>query len=60
MNEQERLGLYAQAEDLVLQDAPWVPIYFQRDAELISPRIKSGLRDSLFGHLPHYKLELAK
>ncbi len=48
----ERLKLYEQAEDIVLQDAPWVPIYFQRDAELISPRVK-GLRESLFGHLPH-------
>lgn len=46
------VSLYAQAEDIVLNDAPWVPIYFQRDAELISPRVK-GLRESLFGHLPH-------
>jgi hypothetical protein len=51
--------MYAEAEDLVLQDAPWVPIYFQRDAELISPRVQ-GLRDSLFGHLPHYKVHLEK
>lgn len=58
--EEERMKLYAQAEDLVLQDAPWVPIYFQKDAELISPRISAGLRDSLFGHLPHYKLQLSK
>jgi ABC-type transport system substrate-binding protein len=48
----ERLKLYAQAQDIVLQDAPFIPIYFQRDAELISPRVK-GLRESLFGHLPH-------
>lgn len=51
-DEELRKKLYAQAEDLVLQDAPWVPIYFQRDAELISPRVKN-LRTSLFGHLPH-------
>ncbi|MBL8065262.1 MAG: ABC transporter substrate-binding protein [Chthonomonadaceae bacterium] len=44
--------IYAQAEDIALQDAAWVPIYFQRDAELISPRVK-GLRESIFGHLPH-------
>ncbi len=49
---EKALPLYAKAEDIVLQDAAWVPIYFQRDAELISPRIK-GLRESLFGHLPH-------
>ncbi|MCW5939249.1 MAG: peptide ABC transporter substrate-binding protein [Fimbriimonadaceae bacterium] len=47
-----RLPLYARAEDTVLQDAVWIPIYFQRDAELIHPRVK-GLRESLFGHLPH-------
>lgn len=57
MDQPKRLQLYAQAEDLVLQDAPWVPIYFQRDAELISPRVK-GIRSNLFGHLPHYTVEL--
>jgi ABC-type transport system substrate-binding protein len=57
LDETKRLNMYAEAEDIVLQDAPWVPIYFQRDAELISPRVK-GLRDSLFGHLPHYTVYL--
>lgn len=52
MDEARRLEFYAQAEDIVLQDAPWIPIYFQRDFELISPKV-SGLRKSLFGHLPH-------
>jgi ABC-type transport system substrate-binding protein len=50
--EAERLALYAKAEDIVLQDAPFIPIYFERAAELISPRVK-GLRESVFGHLPH-------
>ncbi|MBS1721757.1 MAG: ABC transporter substrate-binding protein [Armatimonadetes bacterium] len=48
----QSLPVYAQAEDVVLQDAVWVPIYFQRDAELISERVK-GLRECIFGHLPH-------
>lgn len=52
VNEAERVELYAQAEDIALQDAPWVPIYFQQDAELIRGTVK-GLRESLFGHLPH-------
>lgn len=52
LDEQRRLELYAKAEDIVLQDAPFIPIYFQRDAELINPRVKN-LRESLFGHLPH-------
>ncbi|HVT13827.1 MAG TPA: ABC transporter substrate-binding protein [Fimbriimonadaceae bacterium] len=57
LNPDERKQLYAQAEDIVLQDAPIIPIYFQRDAELISPRVK-GLRNSLFGHLPHITVSL--
>ncbi len=58
MDEKRRLELYAQAEDLMLEDLPFIPIYFQRDAELIHPRI-SGLRESLFGHLPHTQVEIA-
>lgn len=52
LDENRRMELYAQAEDIVLQDAPFIPIYFQKDIELISPRV-SGLRESAFGHLPH-------
>lgn len=52
----ERLKLYAEAEDIALADAAYVPIYFQRDAELINPRVK-GLRESIFGHLPHTTVE---
>lgn len=51
-NSPERLKLYQQAEDIALQDAVFIPIYFQRDAELIRPSVK-GLRESVFGHLPH-------
>ncbi len=57
MDEQARLKAYADAEDVVLQDAPWIPIYFQRDFELIRPNVK-GLRESLFGHLPHTTVTL--
>jgi oligopeptide transport system substrate-binding protein len=52
LDEAKRLELYAKAENIALKEAPFIPIYFQRDAELISPRVK-GIRDSLFGHLPH-------
>lgn len=55
----KRLAMYAKAEDLILQDGAWLPIYFQRDAELISPRVH-GLRESLFGHLPHTEVWLSK
>lgn len=57
LDEARRLELYAKAEDLVLSDAPFVPIYFQRDAELINPRVQ-GLRESVFGHLPHTTVEM--
>jgi ABC-type transport system substrate-binding protein len=53
----ERLRLYAEAEDIALQDAAMIPLYFQKDAELISPRVH-GLRNSLFGHLPHTKVSI--
>jgi oligopeptide transport system substrate-binding protein len=52
LDEKRRMELYAKAEDIVLQDAPFIPIYFQKDIELINPRV-SGLRESAFGHLPH-------
>jgi oligopeptide transport system substrate-binding protein len=49
---QKRMALYAQAEQIAVDDAPWIPIYYQRDLELIKPRV-GHLRDSLLGHLPH-------
>lgn len=59
LDKDKRLAIYAEAEDLVLKDGPWIPIYFQRDAELINPKVK-GLRESLFGHLPHTTVELVQ
>ncbi|MCU0316270.1 MAG: peptide ABC transporter substrate-binding protein [Fimbriimonadaceae bacterium] len=56
---EERLPLYAQAEDIVLQDAPWVPLYYQVDYELHHPGL-TGLRKSLFGHLPHLNTEIKR
>lgn len=52
MDMEQRIPLYQNAEDIVLQDAPWIPIFFQRDIELHRPGV-SGMRESLFGHLPH-------
>lgn len=57
LDEEKRKKLYAEAEDLVIQEAPFIPIYVQRDAELIRPRVK-GMRESVFGHLPHTKVKL--
>jgi oligopeptide transport system substrate-binding protein len=55
---QRRLALYHQAETLVVQDAAWVPIYFQKDVELWNPRLQ-GVEDMLLGHLPHKRTTLA-
>lgn len=48
----KRMTLYQQAEQIAVTDAPWVPLYFGRDVELVKPRVKN-IRDSLFGHLPY-------
>jgi ABC-type transport system substrate-binding protein len=53
----KRLELYRKAEAIVTDDAPWVPLYFQRDLELMKPHV-SGIRDSLMGHLPHITTEI--
>jgi oligopeptide transport system substrate-binding protein len=55
--EADRIRLYQQAEDIVLNDAVFVPIYYESAAELISDRV-SGLRQSALGHLPHTKVQL--
>lgn len=49
---QKRVALYRKAEQIAIDDAPWVPLYFQKDPELVKPRVKN-IRDSLFGHLPY-------
>ena len=56
-NPKKRLALYNTAEKLVVEDAPWVPIYYQKDIELMKPYV-SGIRDSLMGHLPHLTVEV--
>ena len=48
----KRVLMYQQAEQIAVNEAPWVPLYFQRDLELVKPRVQH-LRNSLFGHLPH-------
>jgi oligopeptide transport system substrate-binding protein len=48
----KRAKLYQDAERLVVDDAPWVPVYYQRDLELIKPHVKN-IADCLQGHLPH-------
>ena len=53
-----RTALYREADKMVVDDAPWVPLYYQKDLELVKPYV-SGIRDSLMGHLPHTTTEVA-
>lgn len=40
-----RLRLFREAESLVMQDAPWVPLYHQQDPIIRHPRLR--------GDVPH-------
>jgi len=57
-NAAQRLALYRKAEALAVNDAPWVPIFYQTDVELWSPRLQ-GVDTMLMGHLPHKRTHLA-
>ena len=54
----QRLALYRQAERIAVDDAAWIPLYFQTDIELWDPRVK-GVEESLMGHLPHKRTYIA-
>ncbi|HZH99363.1 MAG TPA: ABC transporter substrate-binding protein, partial [Fimbriimonadaceae bacterium] len=58
-DQERRLELYAKAEDILLQDAGCIPVYFQRNADLVKPYVK-GLRRTLFGYMPHTKVTLER
>jgi oligopeptide transport system substrate-binding protein len=51
-DEPQRFATYRKAERIVVDDAPWIPLYYQTDVELWNPRLQ-GVEDSLMGHLPH-------
>lgn len=57
-DEKRRMELYHQAEEIVVNDAPWIPIYYQVDVELWNPRLR-GVEDSAMGHLPHKRTHFA-
>lgn len=52
-----RLALYAQAEDIALQDAVVIPICYWETACLCSSRVK-GLKSNLSGFLPYNSVTL--
>jgi len=59
LDQTKRFAMYRQAEQIAIDDAPWVPIYFQRNLMLVSPRV-GGLKSSLFGIRPHFVTTLQK
>ncbi|GIV03229.1 MAG: peptide ABC transporter substrate-binding protein [Fimbriimonadales bacterium] len=57
---EERFKLYREAERIaVVEDAIWIPIYFQRDLELLRPEV-TGIRRSLMGPLPHTQTDVVR
>lgn len=59
MDHDMRMEYYRRAEAIVVDDAIWIPIYFQRDLELLSPTVKN-LERSLMGPLPHYNTDVIR
>ncbi|HEY3283804.1 MAG TPA: peptide ABC transporter substrate-binding protein [Armatimonadota bacterium] len=55
----KRLVLYQQAERIAVDDAYWIPLYFQKDVELWRGNVH-GVTNTLFGHLPHVGTYLSK
>lgn len=51
-DEPKRLTLYNRAEDIAVLDGARIPLYFQKDAILVSPRV-TGIRNNVFGQLPN-------
>lgn len=55
---EERFKLYREAQKIaVVDDAIWIPIYFQRDLELVRPGVE-GIRRSAMGPLPHTETDV--
>jgi oligopeptide transport system substrate-binding protein len=52
-----RMALYRQAAVIVARDVPMIPLYYQKDIELVQPYV-NHLNDCLMGHLPYKNLTL--
>jgi oligopeptide transport system substrate-binding protein len=48
----KRNALYRQAQAIIVTDAPWCPLAFEKDVELWSRRVE-GVEDCLMYHLPY-------
>ena len=52
-----RQATYQKAERIAVEDAARIPLYFERQPLLVSPRVK-GLRKNLFGLMPHTRVSV--
>jgi oligopeptide transport system substrate-binding protein len=59
LDEKRRLELYAQAEDILLQDAVCIPVTFSARADLVKPHVK-GLRATVFELMPHHGVRIER
>ncbi len=55
LDDAKRVEAYQKAEDIVLNDAPWIPLFYIRDAQLVSTHV-SGLQVNLMGDMPYTKV----
>ncbi|HEY3330089.1 MAG TPA: peptide ABC transporter substrate-binding protein [Capsulimonadaceae bacterium] len=58
-NEAKRFAMYKDVAKILAQDVPRIPLYYQRDVELVKPWV-TDLSDSLMGHLPYKTLSLKR
>lgn len=47
----KRIGLYQRAEQIIVKDAPWVPLYYNKTSLAVKPYVK-GLRFYPMGTMP--------
>ncbi|MCW3060635.1 MAG: extracellular solute-binding protein [Capsulimonas sp.] len=54
-----RVAKYREAARIVADEVPMIPLYYQKDIELVKPYVQN-IDDGLMGHLPYKNLTLAK
>lgn len=55
----KRNALYRQAAVIVANEVPCIPLYYQKDAELVKPYVRD-IEDGLMGHLPYKRTYIQK
>lgn len=50
---EKRLSLYRQAEQIIINDAPWIPLYFSQEYWLVKSRVKDFVNPAMI--VPKYQ-----